>query len=109
MIFKQGDLVWMDFDPTLGHEPKNRRPALVVSNNEFNMSTTMTLVIPITTYDNGFYLHEPVPEGYDVFGFLVMEQVRAVDLSKRNAEKIGHLSKKDLADILMLVKSFFDT
>jgi mRNA interferase MazF len=108
MIFRQGDLVWMDFDPSLGHEPKNRRSALVVSNNEFNISTSMTLVIPITTYDNGFYLHEPVPEGYSVSGFLVMEQLRAVDMDERNAEKADRLSKKDLAGILALVKSFFE-
>ncbi len=26
-----GDLVWIDFDPTLGQERKGRRPALVLS------------------------------------------------------------------------------
>jgi mRNA-degrading endonuclease toxin of MazEF toxin-antitoxin module len=68
----------------------------------------MTLVIPVTTADNEFYLHEPLPRGYEISGFLVMEQVRAMDLSQRHAEKIDRLKIKDLVDILALVKSFFD-
>jgi mRNA-degrading endonuclease toxin of MazEF toxin-antitoxin module len=31
-MVKQGDVIWLDFDPQLGHEQKGRRPALVVSN-----------------------------------------------------------------------------
>ena len=33
MIFEQGDIVYLDFDPQSGHEQKSRRPALVISNN----------------------------------------------------------------------------
>jgi len=106
-MFKQGDVIWMDFDPTLGHEPKNRRPALVISNREFNISTSMTLVIPITSSDNGFYLHEALPQKCKVSGYLVTEHLRAVDLEQRNAEKVDHLEKTYLGNIIELVQSFF--
>ena len=57
MLFEQGDVVEVAFDPTRGHEPKKNRPALVVSNNTFNGATSMPVVCPITTTDNGFFLH----------------------------------------------------
>ncbi len=58
MVFKQGDIVDVNFNPTVGHEPKKKRPALVVSSEDFNNATSMTIVCPITATDNGFFLHE---------------------------------------------------
>jgi len=34
-MVKQGDIIWLDFDPQTGHEQRGRRPALVVSNESF--------------------------------------------------------------------------
>jgi len=30
-MIRQGELGYLDFDPSVGHEPTKRRPALVVS------------------------------------------------------------------------------
>ena len=106
MFFEQGDIVEIGFDPSKGHEPKNKRPALVVSNSDFNSSTSMTIVCPITTKDNGFFLHEPIPAGHEIYGFVVMEQLRAVDLQARRAEKIDRLNEKEMKPILSCIKSF---
>ncbi len=107
MVFKQGDIVDVNFNPTVGHEPKKKRPALVVSSEDFNNATSMTIVCPITATDNGFFLHEPIPPYHDVYGFVVMEQVRALDLNARKAEKIGHLDEAEMLPILTCLKSFF--
>ena len=48
MVFEQGDIVYLDFDPQAGHEQRGRRPALVVSNNTFNRFSSLTMVCPIT-------------------------------------------------------------
>ena len=53
MIFEQGDIVYLDFDPQSGHEQKSRRPALVISNNLFNRVSSLTMVCPITHTDRG--------------------------------------------------------
>jgi mRNA interferase MazF len=106
MFFEQGDIVEVTFNPTLGHEPKKKRPALVVSSNTFNAATSMPIVCPITTTDNGFFLHEPVPAGHDVLGFVVMEQLRTMDLDARGAEVIDHLAQDEMRPILTCVKSF---
>ena len=45
----QGDIVYLDFNPTKGHEQKGKRPAIVISNNVFNKNTKMAMVCPITS------------------------------------------------------------
>lgn len=50
MLFEQGDLIEVDFNPTVGHEPAKRRPALVVSAGYFNnVVSSLTVVCPITS------------------------------------------------------------
>ena len=107
MIFEQGDIIEIDFDPTLGCEPQKRRPALVVSSSEFNIATSMTIVCPITSRMNGFFLHEPLPQGLQVQGEVIMEQVRALDVEARNPRKIETLDQADLEPILICLRSFF--
>jgi len=107
MEFKQGDIIEVDFNPTLGHEPQKKRPALVVSTDTFNSATSMTVVCPITSTVNHFFLHEPLPDEIDIHGDVVMEQLRAIDLRARGARKIGELDRKDLEPILIAIRSFF--
>lgn len=106
-VFDQGDIVEVDFDPTRGHEPQKRRPALVVSTWEFNISNSMTIVCPISTREKPFPLHEPLPKDCCVAGCVVMEQVRAIDLDARPCRKLGRLSSAALQPILTCLRSFF--
>ncbi len=108
MIFDQGDIIEVDFDPTRGHEPSKKRPALVVSNYDFNITNSMTLVCPITTRMKPFFLHQELPEDCCVQGSVVMEQLRALDLDARPTKKLGSLSEGDLRSILICIQSFFD-
>ena len=107
MIYEQGDIVEVDFSPTVGHEPSKKRPALVVSNLDFNVSNSMTIVCPITSREKDFFLHEQLPEGCGVSGSVVMEQVRAIDLDAKPAKLIGKLEGGQLDDILTCLSSFF--
>lgn len=107
MIYEQGDIIEVNFDPTPGHEPAKKRPAVVVSNIDFNLSNSMTIVCPITSRKKDFFLHEPIPEGCGASGSIVMEQVRALDLDARSTTRIGHLDDETLDDVLACVASFF--
>ena len=109
-FFRQGDVVEFDFSPSQGHEPVGRRPGLVVSSDEFNYSTSMVLVCPVTTRDNGFPLHLRLPDDLDeAYGFAVVEQVRAYDLEARNAAVTAHLNPEEafMRHVTSLLKSFF--
>lgn len=106
-IFDQGDIVEVDFDPTRGHEPQKKRPALVVSSYNFNISNSMTIVCPISSRERGFFLHEPLPESCCVEGSVIMEQIRAIDLEARPCRLLGRLSDDALEPILTCLRSFF--
>jgi len=107
MIFDQGDIVEVDFDPTKGHEPTKKRPALVVSNYDFNISNSMTIVCPISSRLKPFFLHEELPHDCVVLGSVIMEQVRAIDLEARPTNYLGKLDGDTLEKILICLRSFF--
>jgi len=99
----QGDLIWLDFDPQTGHEQRGRRPALIVSNNDANrFLAPMAMVCPVTSTDRGYPTRVKL-SGTKIGGFIMCEQMRAVDLSARNAE-FGERLPSDLmhevADII---------
>lgn len=106
-IFDQGDIVEVDFDPTRGHEPQKKRPALVVSSYDFNISNSMTIVCPISSREKEFFLHEPLPETCCARGSVIMEQVRAIDLEARPCRLLGRLDDDTLEPILTCLRSFF--
>ena len=68
MFYSQGDIIEISFDPGLGHEPQSRRPALVISDDEFNRMSSLVFLAPITTTLSGYPLHIVLPEDCDVCG-----------------------------------------
>lgn len=103
---KQGDIVWIDFNPQIGHEQKGRRPALIVWNNEMlKRIPGMSQVCAISNTDNGFPLHIKLDEvSKNTTGYVMCEQTRVLDLQTRNVEYKDHVSKqvlKQVIDILM--------
>jgi len=107
MVLEQGDIIEVDFSPTRGHGPQKKRPALVVSAHDFNISNSMTIVCPISSRERPFFLHEPLPDGCCVDGSVIMEQVRAVDLEARPCKKLGRLDDDTLYQVLVCLRSFF--
>ena len=73
-FLRQGDLVEFDFSLSVGHEAAGRRPGLVVSFDEFNYQTSMMLVCPVTTANNGSPLHMELPDTLDErYGYIAAE------------------------------------
>jgi mRNA interferase MazF len=52
----QGDIIYITLDPSLGHEQKGRRPAVVLSSIKYNQLTELCLVVPITSKTKGVSL-----------------------------------------------------
>ena len=48
-ILERGDIVWIDFSPTKGHEQSGGRPAVVISPLKYNTLYALALVCPLTT------------------------------------------------------------
>jgi len=102
-IPKQGDIIAITFDPQSGHEQKGRRPAYVVSKDLFNQSTGLAIVCPVTNTERGFPFHVPIPEDSKLTGFIMVEQVKSVDLRARRAKRIEHGNDELLSDVLSIL------
>lgn len=96
MVFEQGDIVYLDFDPQAGHEQRGRRPALVVSNNLFNRVNSLTMVCPITHTDRGSPFHIRLDGRTITDGVIMCDQACMLDLTSRRAS----FEEKAPADIL---------
>ena len=47
-----GDVVWVEFDPSVGHEYQSKRPAIVVQSDEQLKKTNLVTIIPLTSQKN---------------------------------------------------------
>lgn len=102
---KQKDIIWIDFDPSRGHEIRKRRPALVISCNSYIRATRFVIVCPITSVirDNPTYY---TLNNYKTKGQVVTHQIHSYDYTldaHRNIEYIESLRDQDFYRIAQLV------
>lgn len=102
---RYGDIIILNFDPSSGMEIQKRRPAVVVSNDTFNMATNIRLVCPITHTDRLFAIQ--VPDGLPVEGYVLTQQVKAADVSSRSGKVVGKMDEATMLTISNLLKLFF--
>lgn len=108
MICEQGDLISLNFDPSLRHEPAGRHYATVISPWHVNSMSALTLVAPITSRDNHYPLHVKIADGNPVHGFVQCEALRAIDLdaceSRGVAERVGALDDETMTHVMECVR-----
>ena len=100
---QKGDFVTVTFDPQSGHEPRGRRPALVVSNSLFNRHTGLAIVCPLTNTERNFPFHVAIVNDPSVTGFVMVEQVKSIDFHARKAKRIGKASDSVLEEVLSIL------
>ena len=91
-----GDIVWLHFNPQMGHEQAGHRPALVISPAAYNGRTGLLLCCPMTTQIKG-YPFEVVVEGKRA-GVVLADQVKSLDWVARKAKYKGKVTPAELAE-----------
>lgn len=113
ILYSQGDVVWTDFSPSIGTEYQKRRPAVVVSNNDFNRKTGVFLVAPITSTHKMYATRvnaNSIPlrkGGENITGQIACEQIRCMDLLSRNAEVIASMDRRSLHECIKIIHGMF--
>lgn len=100
---RKGDFVTVSFDPPSGHEQRGRRPALVVSNDLFNKSTGLCILCPVTNTRRDYPFHVAVPQGSEVTGFVMVEQVKSLDYRAREIKRIGPAAEAVIEEVLSIL------
>ena len=103
-IPEQGDIVALSFDPQSGHEQKDRRPAIIISNKVFNQHLGLAFACPITNTKRDFPFHIKV-ESENITGFVMAEQLKSIDYNSRNIKFIEKADQKTVNKILGIIDS----
>ena len=96
----RGDVVWITLSPQAGHEQAARRPALVLSPKEYNRKVGLALFCPITKEVKDYPFEVLIPDGLNVAGVILSDQVRSLDWRARKAELICSLPKSVVEEAL---------
>ena len=81
-----GDIVWVEFNPQAGHEQAGHRPALVLSPAVYNGKVGLAILCPITSQVKGYPFEVKIPDGLEVGGAILSDQVKSLDWKTRKAE-----------------------
>lgn len=93
----RGDFVRVVPDPRVGREQSGERPALVLSDHEFNHVTGYIFVAPATSNGRGWPFEVPIPPGGRVEGVLLADQTKSIDYVARHVRYLGD-SPRGLVD-----------
>jgi mRNA interferase MazF len=92
-----GELVWVDLDPTLGHEQSGHRPAIVLTPQQYNLRSGLCIMCPITSRARGYPFEVAIPHGQAIAGIILVDQVRSISWEKRYVKMAG-LAPLELID-----------
>ena len=101
---KRGEIWWANLGEPSGSEPGYRRPAVIVSANEFNLTTINTLIVVFLTTnaararDHGNLWLTSRQTGLPHPSTLNITQISTVD-RRVLAERVGHLNDEVMARI----------
>lgn len=99
----QGDILWLDFSPSVGSEMRGRHPALVVSSDLYNQKTSYIIVCPITSHGNNFPGYVPL-NNYKIRGRVNANQVHSFSLKRVKSEVVDKIRPEDF----LIVKQVLD-
>ena len=97
---RRGDVVWLSFNPQAGHEQAGHRPALVLSPESYNRKVGLVLCCPITSHIKGYPFEVRIPQGFDISGVVLADQVKSLDWKARRATFCCKLPAETVHDVL---------
>lgn len=98
-IPNRGDIVYLDFEPTKGHEQKGLRPAFVISPYTYNEKTSLALFMPITKQQKGYPFEVVIPSGFKTYGVILTDQIKCLDWKTRNVQFVESLPETVIEEV----------
>jgi mRNA interferase MazF len=104
---RRGDLVWLSFQPQVGHEQAGRRPALVLSPETYNRRVGLGLFCPLTRQVKGYPFEVVLPEELGG-GAVLVDQVKSLDWRARRSERMGRLPAPLMAEAIGKLRALIE-
>jgi mRNA interferase MazF len=82
----RGDIVYLNFDPTKGHEQRGHRPAFVLSPRGYNAKSSLALFMPITKQQKGYPFEVSLPPELQTQGVILADQIKCLDWKARSVQ-----------------------
>jgi mRNA interferase MazF len=98
-------VVWITLNSQAGHEQAGRRPAVVLSPENYNGKIGLAILCPITNQIKGYPFEVLLPAGLPVAGAILSDQVKSLDWRARNAELICTLPAETISEVLQKLGS----
>ena len=106
---RRGEIYLCSFDPTVGHEIKKTRPALIIQNDVGNRYSPLTIVAAITSsvspvsYPVEVLIKATATTGLDVDSSIRLDQIRTVD-RERLLRRLGVADPVTMAKVDEAIK-----
>ena len=104
----RGNAVWISLNPRAGHEQAGRRPAVVLSPQSYNGKVGLALCCPITSQVKGYPFEVRIPEGQEVSGVVLSDQIKSLDWRARQAEFICDLPSATIGEVMAKSRALLD-
>lgn len=111
MVMRQGDIFYVNFNPSLGHEQKNCRPAIVLSHDLVQKASNMSIVAPISLTKRDFPTYYTLKETKKISGKVLLDQTKSLDLKSRKVTRnqfIERATPNEFQTIIHRYKLLFD-
>jgi mRNA interferase MazF len=95
----RGDIVYLNFDPTKGHEQRGHRPAFVVSPRSYNERSYLALFMPIMKKRNGYPFEVVLPPELQVQGVILTDQIKYLDWTVRAIQFVESVPKSLIEEV----------
>lgn len=108
-MVKQGDIIKLELNPTVGHEEEGYRPCLCLSNETLYDKSKLIIIAPISNTPREYPLYYSLAGITKITtGKVLLDQLRAIDPNSREYHYIESIDKDNLLEILTITKLIFD-
>ena len=115
-IPRRGDIVWLNFNPQVGHEQANERPALILSDEQYNRRLRLAIMCSITTRRASYRqdLDVSIPSKVtirdkdttshiDLDGVVMADHIKSLDWFERGVKYAGNMPNDIVNQVLQIV------
>lgn len=104
----KNDIVWINLNPTKGHEQANVRPVIVLTPRIYNQKLGLLVGCPITSQVKE-YPFEVIVEEKKVNGVVLTDQIRSMDWKSRKLKFIQKASQNLSEEVERKIKMLLFT